>query len=168
MTALIKTADRDLVFGSLFGLVTIPPWFLLLPFLAQLPGWPGLVALLSYAAYVAVTLAFHVSYGFIGLAIKVNHALSDRFTPLVNVLKITSFGFALLFSIAWGVAILSAGAPWLYICFGPVSTIVVFLLLLGQFLKRVPYYLIVSGPLAMLTFFGAFLHYFSFHYFSFY
>lgn len=157
--ALRQTSDRNLIWGALSGLATITPWSLLLPLLANIPGVSGRVALLSYATYVAVTLAFHVSYGFIGLAVKADHTLSDQFQPLVTVIAGTSFGLGVLFSIAWSAAILQAEASWRYVFVTPAITIAVCQFLLGYLFRRVPYYLVVSGPLAMLVFFWAFLQY---------
>ncbi|MEM6448624.1 MAG: hypothetical protein AAF704_18960, partial [Cyanobacteria bacterium P01_D01_bin.123] len=82
-----------------------------------------------------------------------------RFEPLVSIIKLTSFGFALIFSVFWGLITVNIGASWLYLLFSPVVTILFFLMVLGRFLRKVPYYLVISGPLAMLVFFAGFLHF---------
>lgn len=61
LKALAKTPPLLVLCGSFLGLITIPCWFLILPLVARLPGWYGLVGLLSYSAFVAGAFAFHLS-----------------------------------------------------------------------------------------------------------
>ncbi|MEM7217331.1 MAG: hypothetical protein AAF515_03130 [Pseudomonadota bacterium] len=157
--ALRRNDDAHLKWGSLTGMFTIGCWFLLTPYAMGLGGVLGLAFTLSYLLYVAVTLAFHLSYGFVGLGVKASPDLEKPFRGLLGPIVLTSFLSALACSVAWAAHILMSGASLWYLLTTPVATVVFFQMLFGRALARVPYYLVVSGPIAMFAFFAGFLHY---------
>ena len=154
--AMQRTPESYLRWGALSGLVTVSAWFLLVPAMATL-GW---VITLAYCVYVGVTLAFHVSYLFVGLGVKAHADLAAPFSSLIGWLSGVSFLAAAVTSVFWAVHLFASGASWLYLLATPAVTIVILQILLGRLLgKTVPYFNVVAGPLAMIAFFAGFLHY---------
>ena len=154
--AIRQTPDVYLRWGALSGLVTVSAWFLLVPAMATL-GW---AITLAYCVYVGVTLAFHVSYIFVGLGVKADAGLAGPVSSLIGLLSGVSFLAAAVTSLLWAVHLFASGASWFYLLATPAATIVILQVLLGRLLGRtVPYYIVVAGPLAMIAFFAGFLHY---------
>lgn len=157
--AMRKTPDSYLRWGALSGLVTVNAWFLLVPAAAQLTDTVGWSIALSHCTYVAVTLSFHVAYVFVGLGVKKSETLEGPFSQLLGLLAAASFLCALAISVSWGLDVARRSGDWRYLAGTPTVTILFFQMCLGAVLRRVPYYQVVAGPLAMLVYFGAFFSY---------
>ena len=157
--ALAKTPEPYVVFGSMLGLATIPVWFLIAPYLAQVPGLAGRVAFFSYLTYVAGVFAFHLCYAFVGVGVQASEALKAKFAPLVQAIAGYSFLAAVVFTVAMIVsgASKSVQAEWYHYATLPLFTIILFQMVLGQVLKGVPYYWAASGTVAMAAFFIGFI-----------
>ena len=159
LEALAKTPPRFVTIGALAGLVTIPPWFLLAVPLTRLDGTSGLIALISYCTYVAACLSFHLSYAFVAPAIRSNPDLIDGMGKLVAAVAGSSMVAATVFtlSLAWlaftGTLNVS-GVAWLSFL---ALTVVGFQVLAGALLGRLPFYLVISGNVAMAAFFFGFV-----------
>lgn len=154
--AMQKTPTAYIKWGALSGLLTVNAWFLLLPYISQINWLTGI----AFATYVSTTLAFHVSYLFVGLGVQSTPELSKSLSKYLGWLTLCSFATALLVSVAWVADIYQrGGSAWLYLFATPTVTIIVVQMLLGRVLRRVPFYQVVSGPVAMLVFFAGVLVY---------
>lgn len=160
LAALAKSPRSFIIIGSMLGLFTIPWWFLVSPYMALIPGASGKIAYLSYCSYVAAVLAFHVSHGFVGLAVSQHPDLKAPLGRLMTPLPLLCFLSATIASIA--IAIAYAGVKgaidmvWYHYALLPTPAIALIQFGLGGALKRVPFFQILCGPVAMAAFFVAF------------
>lgn len=159
LDALSKTGEKHIMWGSLSGLATIPAWFLIVPYLANFEGVAGFVSLLSYCIYVAATFAFHLCYCFVGLSVRKHTDLIKSFEPLVGTIAGYSFVSAIVFSIAWVLFGTNDTITmnWFHWLTTPLVTIVLMQMVLGRLLRKVPYFLVICGPIAMFIFFYGFI-----------
>lgn len=154
--ALVLSSFDDLRVGTWLGGLTVVCWLaLLLPMATALPNELHLLPL--YAAYVGATLVFHVAYGFAGVMVKQQPELKALAESWVTKLALCSFLTGAVFSIVWAVEIWRLPVSSLYYLATPAAAIVIFQFVIGRLLRRVPYYLAVSGPIAMFWFFAGFL-----------
>lgn len=158
--ALIYTPEQFNNWGALGGLFTITCWFALVPSLNRLEGWAGQVAMFGYCAYVASLILFHGSYAFIGIALRRTPDLLDVFLPLVEL--VVSFSAFSMLVVSLALAYLgftkSLVFRWYHYLGLPFVSVLIFSVVFGYFLSNVPYYLAISGTVAMLAFFLSFLH----------
>lgn len=158
LDALEKTPPRFILGGSLAGFVTITPWFLLLLPLSAIPDTPGMIGLVSYAIFIAAMMVFHISYAFVGLAIQSDPDLKIPFSKIIGAIAGVSAlsGFIFSVPIVWLGLNGNLNMNALHYISLPTVSILLFQLILGTALKRLPYYLAISGNLAMALFFYGF------------
>ncbi|MEM9669888.1 MAG: hypothetical protein AAF950_13260 [Pseudomonadota bacterium] len=158
LAALEKTSDKDIRFGALLGLLVIPPWALILPHLSDIPGTAGPIAIFAWATYVAAVFAFHMSYAFVGPAIKLAPELKKPFGKLVMTIALYSLLAATVVSLAlaWAGATGTLTMTWYHYATLPMLIILFFQAVLGRIFRRIPYFPIICGPMAMAVFFIAF------------
>ncbi|MEM7660647.1 MAG: hypothetical protein AAF292_00255 [Pseudomonadota bacterium] len=158
LDALERTSESDIRFGALLGLLVIPPWFLILPYLSDIPGAAGLTATLAWATYVAAVFAFHLGYAFVGPAIKRDPSLKAQLGKLIGLIALYSMLTAIIASIALAYAGFSGSLDmsWYHYATLPAVTVIFFQAVLGGIFKRVPHFQIICGPLAMAAFFIGF------------
>ncbi|MEM1051527.1 MAG: hypothetical protein AAGI28_05460 [Pseudomonadota bacterium] len=158
LPALVKTPPRLVLLGSLLGLITIPCWFLIVPLIARLPGWYGLVACISYSAFVAGALAFHLSYAFVGPSLREVPALEGAFKRPLGTLLLYTFAMGAIASIVLALAGASQTIimHWYHYLLLPTPAIVLIQMIFGSALRSIPFAKIIAGPLAMAAFFIAF------------
>lgn len=159
LEALAQTPERFVLFGSLLGLLVIPAWFLICPYLANIDGLAGKIAFMSFATYVAAVFSFHVCYAFVGVGIQALDSLQPKFEPLVGIIAGYSFLAATIFTVAMIFAGLTKAISmsWFHYATLPVFTIILFQMALGNVFKSVPYFQAASGTFAMALFFYGFI-----------
>ncbi|MEM6683805.1 MAG: hypothetical protein AAF607_16340 [Pseudomonadota bacterium] len=157
--ALAKTPERFVIFGSMIGLLIIPVWFLIAPYLARIPGVAGNIAFYSYLIYVAGVFAFHLCYAFVGLGVQANAQLEAKFAPLVQGIASYSFLASIVFTVALGVSgfTKSVAMQWYHYAALPLFTIIFFQMILGSALKSFPHVQSALGVFAMAVFFIGFM-----------
>lgn len=159
LSALAQTPPKMVLVGSLMGLLTIPCWFVIAPFLIRVPGWPGAMAFYAYLAFVASAFAFHLSYAFIGPALRKNPELENDFKAPLSAMLSFTFLMSVIASGALAVAGLSGAIDmsWYHYILLPALAIILVQMAFGNALKAVPFAKIAAGPVAMAAFFCSFL-----------
>ena len=157
--ALAKTPVKYVLFGSLIGMVIIPAWFLILPYLANIGSTAGRIAFMSFAIYVSAVFTFHVSFSFVALGVQASGDLKVKFERIVGLIA----GYSFLAAIVFTVSMIFLGVEreismtWFHYITLPLFTIIGIQMVLGKVLKRLPYYRAVSGTVAMALFFIGFM-----------
>lgn len=157
--AILKTPRRYLLIGSLAGLFILPVWFLPTLYLAQIDGGAGTIATLSYVVYIAAVLFYHVSYSFIGISIQAHHAVAETYETITMGLGI----YLMLLSLVFTVTIIYLSVQgmltlqWYHYATLPFPAVLIVQFGLGNLLRRVPWFQIVSGTLSMSVFFVGFI-----------
>ena len=147
-----ETPTNHLVISGVLGLISISFWMVPLYYLSALPDTAGLVAMLSFAIYIATLTTFHAVCSFVIISFKLKE---DSFAYLGGTMRY--YGALCIFwsSLYTGAIIyLSVSGVLAMEIFHyltlPLFSMIIIQLILGSLLKKIPHFTSIAGSLSMI------------------
>jgi hypothetical protein len=155
-----KTPVNHLFISGILGLISISFWVVPVYYLSKLPTVVGLIALFSFSMYIVAVAAFHVVASFCILILKFNHDKEAFLSKIIKTYGSVCILFSLIYTAAMMILSFSGSLNmqvWHYPTL-PLFSMILIQFILGNVLKRIPYFSSVAGTLSMMISFLSTIH----------
>ncbi|MGO1369972.1 hypothetical protein [Senegalia sp. (in: firmicutes)] len=148
----MRTPDKNIIISGILGLISVSFWILPNYYLSKINTSIGFITMTSFGIFIVSLATFHVVCCFIMIFYKWNNDMIERLLKLMNSYRLVCVFYAGIYTLSMIYLSIDEVLKmniFQYISL-PFFSFIIFQLMLGKILKKIPHFSSVAGTLGMI------------------